>query len=321
LELGQGGDVADELKGGMNAISVLDTLDIPRHLYVGTASWNYPSWEGLIYPENAPEDRVKYLESYSRYYNMVEVDQYFWSLFPPEFARMPDREEVAAYANAVPDEFRFTVKAPNSLTLTHFYKQQSTKYRKYAGELNPYGFLNPDLWEQFRWALEPAADKLAAVILQFSYLNKSMMSGVREFLELLDGFLEKTRPDIPIAVESRNPNYLNRKYFTFLKERNIPHVYLSGYYMPSPIDIYRKFGNTGAFSLFRLHGGDRKDIEERTGSQWIEVVADRGEELLEIADIAAEEIRLERDFYLSINNHYEGSSPISIQRFLQRWPQ
>jgi len=299
---------------------MLERSAIPDHLYVGTASWNYPSWEGLVYPTGTPEDKVRYLEHYARYFKMVEIDQYFWSLFPPEFARMPDRSEVAAYAAAVPDDFRFTVKAPNSLTLTHFYKRQSAKYQEYAGKPNPYGLLNPDLWDQFIRGLEPLKEKLGAIILQFSYLNKSMLSGVKEFTTKLGRFLDTVNPDLPVAVESRNPNYLGRHYFEFLKERNLPHVYLSGYYMPEPLSVYRKYGNTGDFTLFRLHGGDRRGMERRTGEQWTDIVEDQGGELARIAHLAAEEIRLERDFYLSINNHYEGSSPISIQRFLERWP-
>lgn len=299
---------------------MLERLSIPVHLYLGTASWNYPSWEGLVYPDGTPENKIRYLECYARYFNMVEIDQYFWSLFPPDFARMPDRSEVEAYAAAVPDNFRFTVKAPNSLTLTHFYKQQSAKYQKYAGKPNPYGFLNPDLWDQFLRGIEPLKEKLGAIVLQFSYLNKSMLSGVKEFITKLGRFLDKVNPDLPVAVESRNPNYLGRTYFEFLKERNIPHVYLSGYYLPEPLSVYRRYGNTGAFTLFRLHGGDRKGMEQRTGQHWNNLVENRGEELARIAELAADEIRLERDFYLSINNHYEGSSPISIQRFLQYWP-
>jgi uncharacterized protein YecE (DUF72 family) len=289
------------------------------HLYIGSASWKYPSWEGLIYPEHLSGDTDAYLKYYAEYYNMVEIDQYFWSLFPPEYAKMPDREEIEHYVSQVPDYFRFTVKAPNSLTLTHFYKRQSPKYREYAGEENPYGFLNLDLWNQFIRNLEPMHGQIGSIILQFSYLNKSMMSGVSEFLDKLGSFLAEADMPVSLAVESRNPNYLGRKYFEFLKEWDIPHVYLSGYYMPPVRDIYRKYGNTGPFSMFRLHGEDRKGMDKKTGKEWNEIVRDQRDELSELADIVQDEIRLERDVYFSINNHYEGSTPISIQRFLEEW--
>lgn len=298
-------------------------LSKPTHreyLYVGTTSWKYDSWRGLIYPEKPDLKEEGYLQYYSRYYNTVEIDQYFWSLFPPEYAKMPDRKQVQWYVEQVPDDFRFTVKAPNSITLTHFYKQQSPKYSEYAGKENPYGFLNTDLWEQFWENLSPMRSQIGAVVLQFSYLNKSMMSGLPEFLEKLAAFLEALDPGIPLAIESRNPNYLNRKYFEFLKARDIPHVYLSGYYMPPPVELYRKYGNTGRFTVFRLHGEDRKGIEGETGKDWNTIVRRHDKELADLADIAGDELRLERDVYLDINNHYEGSAPLSIERFYKLFP-
>ncbi len=289
------------------------------HLYVGSASWKYDSWRDLIYPEDADLSKGNYLPHYSEYFNMVEVDQYFWSLFPPDHVKMPDQEEVALYANSVPDDFRFVVKAPNSITLTHFYKQQGGKYRSFAGKENPHGFLNPDLWHQFLWALEPMQAKLGAIILQFSYLNRKMLpGGLPEFLRRLDDFLDEADTEMPIAIESRNPNFLKRRYFAFLKTHNIPHVYLNGYYMPDPVEIYRQFGNTGPFTIFRMHGSDRKAMENTTGGVWDKIVEEHNAELQNVAGIANDEIHLERDFYLSINNHFEGSSPQSIQRFYRR---
>jgi len=289
------------------------------YLYVGSASWKYDSWQGLIYPEDAELSTGNYLPHYAHYFNMVEVDQYFWSLFPPDHAKMPDRQEVELYSKSVPEEFRFVVKAPNSITLTHFYKQQSGKYKEFAGKENPHGFLNADLWHQFLWTLEPMKSQLGAVILQFSYLNGEMLpGGLPEFLNRLDDFLDQAETDVPIAIECRNPNFLKRRYFEFLKRHNIPHVYLNGYYMPDPAEIYQQFGNTGDFSIFRMHGSDRKAMERATGGKWDSIVEEHDEELQNIVSIAQDEIHLERDFYLSINNHFEGSSPQSIQRFYRR---
>ena len=47
-------------------------------LHVGTCSWKYDSWKGIIYPEFG---EINYLEEYSKHYKTVEVDQWFWSLF------------------------------------------------------------------------------------------------------------------------------------------------------------------------------------------------------------------------------------------------
>jgi hypothetical protein len=48
------------------------------HLLIGTCSWKYDSWRGIIYPDFG---EFNYLEKYSKNYNIVEVDQWFWPLF------------------------------------------------------------------------------------------------------------------------------------------------------------------------------------------------------------------------------------------------
>jgi uncharacterized protein YecE (DUF72 family) len=67
-------------------------------LLIGTCSWKYDSWKGIIYPEFG---ELNYLEEYSEHYKTVEIDQWFWSLFPEE-------KTVEAYKVSIPDDFLFT---------------------------------------------------------------------------------------------------------------------------------------------------------------------------------------------------------------------
>jgi uncharacterized protein YecE (DUF72 family) len=61
------------------------------HLQIGTCSWRYPSWAGLIY--SAPEG-IDYLAEYAAHYSTVEVDRWFWSLYPGHAPRLPAAEDV-----------------------------------------------------------------------------------------------------------------------------------------------------------------------------------------------------------------------------------
>ena len=92
-------------------------------LRIGTCSWKYPSWEGLVY--SAPKG-INYLQEYSRHYDTVEIDQWFWSLFGQDSISLPRLETVQEYVDSVPEDFQFTVKVPNSVTLTHFYKKKKS---------------------------------------------------------------------------------------------------------------------------------------------------------------------------------------------------
>ena len=63
-------------------------------LKIGTCSWKYDSWIGLIYTEAAKKN---YLKEYSKQYNTVEIDQWFWSLFPGSEIKLPDIKVVEQY--------------------------------------------------------------------------------------------------------------------------------------------------------------------------------------------------------------------------------
>ena len=44
---------------------------------IGTCSWNYDSWIGLVYDRKAPYSAA-YLNEYARKYPTVEVDSWFY---------------------------------------------------------------------------------------------------------------------------------------------------------------------------------------------------------------------------------------------------
>lgn len=116
-------------------------------LRIGTCSWKYDSWAGLVY--SAPGG-INFLEEYARRYDTVEVDQWFWSLFANDRVVLPDPRVVSEYAASVPSTFKFTVKAPNSVTLTHHHQKD-----KAAPPLpNPH-FLSPRVFGDF-WKGGPA---------------------------------------------------------------------------------------------------------------------------------------------------------------------
>ena len=126
---------------------------------IGTCSWKYTSWSGLVY---SARKGINYLQEYARRYNTVEVDQWFWSLFAGGEPRLPDPSDVDEYRRSVPRDFRFSVKVPNSITLTHNYSKV-----KGAPLVPNQHFLSSDLFAQFLSLLEPLGDLLGPLIFQF----------------------------------------------------------------------------------------------------------------------------------------------------------
>ena len=297
-----------------------EELKIPRkfksHLKVGTCSWKYDSWAGLIYQKGIKYTADAYLPDYARFFNTVEIDQWFWSLFPGS-VRMPDEKTVYTYTESVPDDFIFTVKAPNSITLTHFYKRQPKNYAEYADKPNKH-FLDPKLLHVFLKKLEPMGDKLGPVMFQFEYLNKKKMSSKEEFFDRLHDFFQDAPTGYQYAIETRNKNYLSDEFFEFLRDHELGFVYLDGYYMPPISWVHENFDTkTTDYSIIRLHGGDRAGIEKITGSVWDKIVDPKDKGLQTAARIVSENKMNKVSTYVNVNNHYEGSAPVTIQRLLE----
>ena len=121
--------------------------------------------------------------------------------------------------------------------------------------------------------------------------------------------------DIPVAIELRNPNYLKKEYYRFLQEYKIHNVFIQGYYMPDVVPLYKENRNyIDDLTILRLIGPDRKKIEKDTGNKWNKVVSPKDPELRNIADVLKDLENRGIKVFLNINNHYEGSAPITIQK-------
>ncbi len=284
---------------------------MPGQLHIGTCSWKYPSWEGLVYDSKKPEN---FLAEYSKKYGSVEIDQWFWSLFGIDKVVLPKAEVVQGYVDSVPDDFRFVIKAPNSLSLTHLYKAQT------SGKLveNPH-FLSSKLYETFLDSLSVMHTRIGAISLQFEYLNKLKMESPQLFLEQFVNFINAIDKSIPLCIEIRNPNFLNTNYFQFLSEHAIGHTFCQGYYMPDIQEVFNNFSTLlKGTSIIRLLGKDRGAIEKTTGKIWDKVVDPQDSEIPGIARLVRKMVdQAGMDIYLNVNNHYEGSAPVTIEKLLQ----
>ncbi len=285
-------------------------------LKVGTSSWKYDSWQGLLYPPGVKDAPGGHLAEYAKHLRTVEVDQWFWSLFPTG-VKLPSPTTVKEYAESVPDDFTFAVKAPNAITLTHFYPRQPPRYAEHANQPNTH-FLSLDLLSDFLDSLSPMHGKLGPIMLQFEYLNRTKIPSLKAFLDRLHDFFASAPKGFRYAIETRNPNYLRPEFFAFLKEHGLGYVFIEGYYMPHIGEVFAQHDAfTADFSVIRLLGCDREGIEERTGEVWNQLVEPKDQGL----DAAASIIRAgtSRGLIMAVyaNNHYEGSAPLTLARLLE----
>jgi uncharacterized protein YecE (DUF72 family) len=129
-------------------------------LYVGTSGWAYAEWRGAFYPQRLPQSR--FLEHYGSVLTACEVNATFYRIQPPS--------ALERWAAAVPDRFRFTVKAHRRLT-----------YRKrLAVDEGVAAFA-----DEFLASLAPLAPKLGCLLIQIPEFVERDDAALAGLLDLL----------------------------------------------------------------------------------------------------------------------------------------
>lgn len=212
---------------------------VPDGVRLGTSSWAYPGWRGLVYAPRAPVAALASdgLAAYaaSPLFGTVGLDRAFYAA--------PSREEHAALAQLVPASFRFTVKAEQRCTRPDLAADgttfgNATAHR--AGAANPH-FLDASFaWERVvAPALEGLGDRMGPMVFQFPHLDLSArgrLGGVDGLLARVGAFLgelaRRAGGDarwMP-AVELRNREVLQpahvRTYVDALGAGSAVHSYL-----------------------------------------------------------------------------------------------
>jgi uncharacterized protein YecE (DUF72 family) len=118
------------------------------------------------------------------------------------------------------------------------------------------------------------------------------------------------------AVEIRNPDYLTETYFAVLRENAASHAFCEGYFLPAAAETYRRFGSLlWGPVLFRLQARDRTAMDRASGKQWNRIVEPRDETIADLAAAVVDAITVGRRTIVSVNNHFEGSAPLTIDKF------
>lgn len=194
------GGFAPEERVGAAAVpgEVLEwSRKLPSGLRLGTSSWSFPGWRGIVWDRKvAGTVLARYgLAVYARHplFRAVGIDRTYYAPLGPD--------DFAAHAAAVPDAFRFVVKAASACTDP--VRRRSGPGRR--GEPNP-------LFLDSTWAVdavvrpfvEGLGAKGGALVFQFPPQPRASLREPARFAESLARFLEGL-PRGPIyAVEVRD---------------------------------------------------------------------------------------------------------------------
>lgn len=291
-----------------------------QNIYIGGSSWKYEGWLGQIYNRERYLSRGKFsrkafeaecLKEYAETFPTVCGDFAFYQFPPVDFWTRLFRQ--------VPDEFRFAFKVPEQITCKVF--PPHPRYGAQAGHENP-GFLDAAmLHEMFLRPLEAHRDKTALLIFEFGTFGKRSFAEVGEFLDRLDPFLAALPPEFRYAVEIRNPEFLDKDYFTCLRQHRVAHVYNAWSKMPelrSQMAIPDSM--TADFLVCRalLRRGRVYEEAVATFAPYTEV-REVNQEARDSMRVLIDRARENKQFlFLFVNNRLEGNSPTTILSLVER---
>ncbi len=233
----------------------------PKQLYLGTSSWSFPSWKGLVWDDDFTESVLSQrgLNAYASHPLMrtVSLDRSFY--------RPLSASQYAAYAAQVPEHFRFMVKAPALVT--------NAVMRAPGGrstQPNP-AFLSADLasGDFVDPLLEGLGAKAGVLVFQLSPLPHVLLERPQDLLDQLAAMLaglpalRPRAPDAVIAVEVRNPELLTPRFAQVLRAAGATYCLSLHARMP-PVDEQltllrvqcglRRWSADGASAATRGHG-------------------------------------------------------------------
>jgi uncharacterized protein YecE (DUF72 family) len=155
-------------------------------VWAGTSGYSFPAWKGSFYPEDLPAKGM--LRYFGERLRAVEINNTFY--------RLPQPSVVQGWAEQVPEQFRFAVKA--SQKITHF-KRLSGVEQETAYLLR---------------AIEPLAARLGPLLVQLPPNFKRDDGRLAAFL----GLLRELSPTTRAAFEFRHPSWHDEAIGTLVRD-------------------------------------------------------------------------------------------------------
>ena len=152
-------------------------------IYVGTSGYGYKEWKGRFYP--AKIKAAEMLRFYSERLGTVEINNTFY--------RMPKENVLASWAEQVPDDFIFALKAPQVITHLKRLKNVDAETEHLFG------------------SLAVLDKKLGPVLFQLPKSFHMDRNALGDFLSLIPG-------NISCAFEFRSPSWLDVEILDLLRK-------------------------------------------------------------------------------------------------------
>lgn len=289
---------------------------IPRPIRLGTSSWSFPDWDGLVYGGKYSAAKLSKdgLAAYARHPLLRTV-----GLDRTHYQPMTE-EQFAAHAGQVGDDFRFLVKAHEWCTLARF--PEHPRYGNRKGEDNPF-FFSPTYAsdEVVVPMMRGLGAKAGPLLFQVAPQSMKSFGGPDGFLDQLHGFLAALPRGPLYALELRNRELLGARYRELLDDTGAVHCLSVHPRMPDLDEQWKSVEADRRSALvirWMLHAGLTYEQAVDRYSPFDRLVDEDPHTRSHVADLALRAAGLGQEAFVIVNNKAEGSSPQSISR-LSRW--
>jgi uncharacterized protein YecE (DUF72 family) len=199
------------------------------NLYVGTSGYSYKEWKGTFYPKDLPAAQM--LRYYGARFRTVEINNTFY--------RMPKASVLEGWAETVPADFKFVLKA--SQRITHMQRLKDTD-------------------ESVSYLLEVAGalkDRLGPLLFQLPPNLAKDLPRLQTFLALLPSHRRA-------AFEFRHPSWLDDEVFALLRQHQVALCIAD-----AEDDLEVPFASTADWGYLRLR---RPDYDATALKSWMKRV-------------------------------------------------
>lgn len=295
---------------------------LPPGLRLGTSSWAFPGWRGLVYAgEHSPTQLARNgLGAYSAHplLRAVGLDRTYYAPMPAA--------ALGELAAQVPDGFEFLVKAYRGLTQPgepapgHTSVFLDAAYAAHA-------VVTP--------VQQGLATKAGPVVFQFSPMDlrraasvlvppghgpRTNAAAAQVLVDRLGEFLRELPSGSRYAVELRSPAMLTARYVRHLAAAGVSHVYNVHPSMPPPSEqatVADPRQQPMAVVRWMLHEGEEYEAAKERYAPFDRLVDEAPLSRREVAAICRAATALGRAAIVIINNKAEGSAPASVRRLVE----
>lgn len=294
---------------------LLEAPNLPSEIHLGTSSWFFPGWRGLVYESVHPQTALsrKGLAAYGQIpmLRTVSLDRTFYAAI--------SAVEYARYAGQVPDDFSFVVKAP-ALVCDAVMRDEEGR----AKVANPH-FLDAAIAtrEFVVPCLEGLGAKAGPLVFQVSPLPRGLVAEVATLVERLAAFfsalpreLGKYRP--LYALELRNAELLTPRLMRMLAGAGVRYCVGLHDRMPEverQVVALRSLDGESPGPLvvrWNLHRGFLYQAAKQRYEPFDRLVDEDSETRRILARMAADAFKAKQKVWITANNKAEGCAPLSL---------